>query len=183
MPASLPAVRPLKRVEYDRLVASGAFEAERVELIDGMVMTMPPHGPEHDGTIEILTRLFARALGDRASVRVQCAFAAADDAEPEPDIALVPAADHRHGHPSQAFLVVEVAVSSAAYDRHKASIYARAGVPEYWIVDVPRGVVEVYLRPAADAYEERSTHRRPAVLRPTAFPDVEVPLDRVLGDR
>ncbi len=174
------AIRPLKRVEYERLVATGAFEHERVELLDGMVMQMPPHGPEHDGTIEIVSRLLSTALGARASVRVQSAFAATGDGEPEPDLAVVPVGDYRDAHPSKAFLIIEVAVSSIAYDRDKASTYARAGVPEYWIIDVPRGVVEVHLAPSEGAYEQRTTHRRPETLRPGAFPDVPVPLDRVL---
>lgn len=67
-----------------------------------------------------------------------------------------------------------------AYDRTKAATYARARVPEHWIVDVPRGVVEVHLSPVDGAYEQRTTRRRPEVLRPAAFPDIEIPLDRVL---
>ncbi|MDQ3036976.1 MAG: Uma2 family endonuclease [Myxococcota bacterium] len=180
MPASAPEIRPLKRVEYEQLVAAGVFEHESVELIDGMVMHMPPHGPEHDGTIDIVNRLLVRALGERALVRVQSAFAATDESRPEPDIAVVPIADYRDAHPSTAFLIVEIAVSSTAYDRNKASTYARAGVPEYWIVDVPRGAVEVYRQPAPDGYEQRATHRRPEILRPASFPDVEVALDLVL---
>lgn len=180
MPAPSSAIRPLKRVEYERLVASGMFEHERVELLDGMVMQMPPHGPEHDGTIEILSQLLASALGGRASVRVQSAFAATGDGEPEPDIAVVAIGDYRDAHPSKAFLIVEIAVSSVAYDREKAATYARAGVPEYWIVDVPRAAIEVHRAPVGDAYEQRTTHRRPETLRPTSFPDVLVSLDRVL---
>lgn len=180
MSATSAAIRPLKRVEYDQLVAAGVFEHERVELLDGMVIQMPPHGPEHDGTIQLLQRILVRALGERADVRVQSAFAATEDGEPEPDIAVVPVADYRGAHPGEAFLIVEVAVSSVAHDREKAATYARAGVPEYWIVDVPRGVVEVHLSPVDGAYEQRSTHRRPNVLRPAAFPDIEVALDAIL---
>jgi Uma2 family endonuclease len=181
MSAPESAIRPLKRVEYDRLVASGAFENERVELLDGMVMHMPPpHGPEHDGTIEIVERALKRLLGERASVRVQSAFAATDEAEPEPDIAVVPIADYRDAHPSKAFLIVEVAVSSIAYDRAKAATYARASVPEYWIVDVPRGTVEAHRDPAGDTYEQRITHRRPATVALASFPDVRIDLDLFL---
>lgn len=173
--------RPLKRVEYDQLVASGAFERERVELLDGMVMQMPPpHGPEHDGTIEILELLLKRALGDRARVRVQSAFAAGDYGEPEPDIAVVPWADHRDQHPSEAHLIVEVAVSSVTYDRDKAPTYARANVPEYWIVDVQRGAVEVHRQPSGEVYEQRTTHRRAETLTLVAFPDVRVALAEIL---
>ncbi|MBZ0116336.1 MAG: Uma2 family endonuclease [Sandaracinaceae bacterium] len=180
MVQSLAGVRPLRRVEYDRLVSAGAFEGERVELLDGQVMRMPPHGPEHDGTIDVLLDILRPRIGERARIRVQQAFAATDDAEPEPDVALVPMGDYRDAHPSKAFLVVEIAVSSVAYDREKAAIYARAGVPEYWLVDVVRGAVEIYRDPSADGYDQRTTHRRPDVLRCAAFSDVEVPLDRLL---
>jgi len=181
VPASSTAIRPLKRVEYDQLVAAGAFEHERVELLDGMVIRMPPpHGPEHHGTIQLLHKRLVRALGERADVRVQSAFAASDDAEPEPDLAVVPVRDYRDAHPDSAFLIIEVAVSSVSYDRDKAATYARAGVPEYWLVDVPRAVVEVYRVPVDGAYEQRTTHRRPEVLRAGAFADVEVALDAVL---
>lgn len=174
-------IRPLKRAEYDRLVAAGAFEGERVELLDGQVTRMPPpHGPEHDGTIHVLLKWLSARLDDRADVRVQSAFAATDDGEPEPDLAIVPPGDYRDAHPSIAHCIIEVAVTSLVYDRAKAATYARAAVPEYWIVDVGRGVVEVHRDPAGDAYETRTTHRRPDVLRCLAFPDVEIPLDRIL---
>ena len=78
------------------------------------------------------------------------------------------------------FLIVEVAHSSLAHDRRKAATYARAGVSEYWIVDLAHQTVEVYRRPVAGRYEHTTTHRRPDVLRAEAFADIEIPLDRVL---
>lgn len=180
MSAVATSVRPLRRVEYDRLVSAGVFESERVELIDGTVMTMAPHGPEHDGTLQILAKLLARAVGERADVRVQSAFAAAEDAEPEPDLALVPPGDYRDAHPNVASLVVEVAVSSQLHDRRKAAVYARAGVTEYWIVDVPRGVIERHLAPSDMGYEQKSTLRRGESIAPHAFPDAVIAIDTIL---
>lgn len=175
-----PELRRLKRSEYDTLVSSGAFVGERVELLDGLVIHMGPHGPEHDGTLDVLQDLFHAALAGRARLRVQAAFVAGDDGEPEPDLALVPLGDYRDAHPAQAFLVVEVAHSSLAHDRRKAATYARAGVPEYWIVDLAHQTVEVYRRPVAGRYEQTTTHRRPDVLHAEAFADIDIPLDRVL---
>lgn len=83
-------LRPLRRVEYDRLVEMGAFEGQRVELLYGMVVAMSPHGPPHDSSIEELNELLVRALAGRARVRIQFAFAASDGSEPEPDVAVVP---------------------------------------------------------------------------------------------
>jgi Uma2 family endonuclease len=109
------------------------FEHERVELIRGMVLTMSPIGPAHADPIDVLTRRLVLAMGDRAVVRVQQPFAASDDSEPEPDLALVPPGRYAADHPRQARLVIEVAQSSLTYDREtKAPLYAESGVPEYW---------------------------------------------------
>lgn len=180
MSSAAVSVRSLRRVEYDQLVHAGAFETERVELIDGMVVNMAPHGPEHDGTLGILCKLLLRGVGDRAEVRVQSAFAAADDAEPEPDLALVAPGDYRDAHPRSALLIIEVAVSSQLHDRKKAVVYARAGVAEYWIVDVPRGVLERHLRPSENGYEQKTTLRRGDVICPEAYPDIMIALDAIL---
>jgi len=80
----------MSRAEYDRLVAQGLFEDERVELIRGIVVKMARSGPPHADPIDVLTRHFVRVLADRATVRVQLPFVASDDSEPEPDLALVP---------------------------------------------------------------------------------------------
>ena len=87
------SMRVLSRAEYERIVATGMFEDDDVELIEGVIVSMPPpHGAEHDGVIHRLQKRLAFALGDRAEVRVQSAFAAGDRSEPEPDIAVVPPA-------------------------------------------------------------------------------------------
>src|SRR4029077_12696675 len=138
-------VRPLRRDEYDRLVALGYFEDEKIELLDGLLIAMSPAGAAHMYVITKLNMLFAPAVGKRALVRVQGPFAASDTSEPEPDLALVPNEDHSRDHASQAFLLVEVAESSLRKDRVvKASLYARAGIPEYWIVNLRERVIEVH---------------------------------------
>ena len=81
-------IRPLRRVEYERLVREGAFEDERVELLFGQLVVMSPTDPSHDTSVTVLTRVLVTRLGDRASVRTQCSFAASDDSEPLPDIAV-----------------------------------------------------------------------------------------------
>src|SRR5882672_8068853 len=118
-------VRPFRRAEYDRLVELGVFEGERVELLDGLIVRISPHGPRHDGTIDLLVEELSRQLGERARVRVQSAFIAGDQSEPEPDIAVVPRADYRVEHPRRAYLLVEIAESSLERDRGaKALLYA-----------------------------------------------------------
>jgi Uma2 family endonuclease len=172
-------VRPLRRVEYDRLVELGAFETERVELIEGLIVRMSPHGPKHDGTIDILVEELTRQLGDRARVRVQCAFVAGDQSEPEPDIAVVPKADYRSEHPRRAHLVVEVADSSLERDRGaKAAMYAASGVEDYWVVDVAGKAIEVHRQPTAGGYRsvQRITTGRVDLLE---FADVALPVEKL----
>src|SRR5690348_4349224 len=129
--------RPLRRVEYDRLVALGTFDRERIELIGGALRRMSPIGPPHASTVDDLNRLLVLALVGRAIVRVQGSFAADELSEPEPDLCILPLGDYRSAHPSEAHLIIEVSDSSLAYDRgEKAQLYAACGVPEYWVVNL-----------------------------------------------
>jgi Uma2 family endonuclease len=172
--------RLLSRAEYDRLVNLGMYEGERVELIRGMVVEMSPVGVPHCDPIDFLTRHFILSLRDRATVRVQLSFAATDDSEPEPDLALVPPRRYNDVHPSRAFLIVEVADSSLAYDREtKGPLYASCGVEEYWIVDVNARTVEVYDQPSEERYERVRRYGREEQVAPAAFPDIVVRIDEL----
>lgn len=164
--------RLMSRDEYDRLVAAGMFENERVELIRGIVVRISPAGPAHADPIDVLNRHFVRALGDRAVVRVQLPFAASEDSEPEPDLALVPPRRYADRHPHQAFLVIEVADTSLAHDREtKGPIYASSGVPEYWIVDVNARTVSLYDTISAGRYTRTRQLAAGARIAPASFPD------------
>ncbi|HEY3352927.1 MAG TPA: Uma2 family endonuclease [Polyangia bacterium] len=168
-------LRPLRRPEYDRLVALGCFEDERVELLRGVLVAMSPQGALHAEVIRRLVRLLAAALRDRGLLQVQSPLALGDDSEPEPDLAVVPPGDYAEAHPSEALLVIEVADSSLRKDRAiKAGLYAAARIPEYWLVNLDERTVEVYRVPAAGAYGSTTSAGRDAVLRPVALPDVEL---------
>jgi Uma2 family endonuclease len=168
-------VRPLLRVEYDQLVQSGAFEDERVELLEGMLVTMTPQDAAHAYTVQRLAELLILALQGRAAVRVQSPLALTEDSEPEPDIAVVPIGDYSTHHPADVHLVVEVATSSARRDRFvKAPLYARAGVPEYWIIDVKSRTVRVCRSPGGVEFGDVTMHAPDEALRLVSFPDVEI---------
>ncbi len=167
-------VRPLRRAEYERLVEAGAFESERVELLEGFLVEMSPQKAPHASAIEVLAELLYAARQPGQKVRVQLPLALGDDSEPEPDLCVVPAADHREHHPSQALLVIEVAESSLVKDRRKAAIYARAGVPEYWLVDVENQRVEVRTQPEGGAYLRQETIARGGQLHSSALPALKV---------
>jgi Uma2 family endonuclease len=173
--------RPLRRIEYDRLVAAGIFEGERVELLYGTLVAMSPHDPRHASPIQKLTGVLVRALGDRAAVRVQLPVVACDESEPEPDIAVVPPADYATEHPARAHLVVEVATSSLSKDREvKGPLYAKSGFREYWIVNVPERVLEIYRAAQDGAYRVVARRAPGEVARLDAFPDVAVAVADVL---
>ena len=167
--------RPLKRVEYDQLVELGVFEDEPIELLRGALVTVSPQKSPHAHAVQRLDRALSRALGDRAGLRCQLPLAISDDSEPEPDIAVVVEASYREAHPTWAHLIIEVAESSLRKDREvKRDLYAEAGVPEYWIVNVADRVVEVYRVPVEGRYTERQQVGPEARLRLVEFPDVEV---------
>jgi Uma2 family endonuclease len=174
-------IRPLKRVEYDKLVALGSFRDERVELLRGTVVHMTPKGPPHEDAITQANRILARTLEGRAHVRVQASFAASDGSEPEPDLAVVAPRRYSDEHPSRADLIIEVAQSSLSIDRNiKSAIYAEAGVPEYWIVNLVDGVIEVSTVPKAGTYMTTTLHRKGTTITLVAFPDVTIVVDDIL---
>jgi Uma2 family endonuclease len=174
-------LRPILRVEYEELADSGRFDDERVELLYGALVRMSPVKPDHDGVIQRLTHLLVRALYPRAAVRIQSSFAASDLSEPQPDVAVVPPGDYLDAHPTEAWLLVEVAGSSLRKDTGiKARLYAECGVPEYWVVDLAANVVDVYTDVAEGRYTrstQRSKSDRVTLVR---FPDVTIALDEVL---
>jgi Uma2 family endonuclease len=142
------------RAEYERLVDGGIFRPdEGVELLGGALVVREPQSSRHAVAIELALRALLRAFGPGWRVRVQLPIAPDDESEPEPDLSVV-AGDPRDNmgtHPVGAALVVEVAETSLDFDRlHKGSLYARAQIPEYWIVNLVRHHLEVRLEPAPD---------------------------------
>ncbi len=165
-------VRPLSRREYDQLVDLGAFENERIELLRGMLVTMSPQGGPHAGLTAWFARRLIRALDDTFDVRSHSPFVATDDSEPEPDVS-VSASRSIKEHPSSALLLIEVSQSSLRIDRVvKMSIYAEAGVPEYWVVDVDASEVEVFTQPGPDGYRCRERFGRGHTLQPAKLPGI-----------
>jgi Uma2 family endonuclease len=172
---------PLLGAEYQRLADTGALAGERVELLRGRVVEMSPQSARHAEVAELITELLIRNLAGTARVRCQLPFPVGADSVPEPDIAVFPRAGFGGGHPGQALLVVEVADSSLRQDRAiKAAIYAEAGVPEYWLVDLLRDVVEVRSAPAAGRYARVAARTRRDTIQLVAFPHIQVPVSGFL---
>lgn len=153
------------------MIQLGVFQpGERLELIDGLLVVREPQGSRHAAAVRRVVAALRRALGDEWQIDSQLPIALDDDSEPEPDVSVVPAdpRNYRDAHPSRAALIVEVAESSYRIDHeYKAGLYARAGVPEYWIVDVIRGALEVHREPEASPGEPVGwRYRSLEVLRP-----------------
>ena len=182
--AEILASEPLRLLsveEYDRLVDTGAFEGERVELLEGVIVERSPQGTRHQGVIIALTRVLPRLVGGRADLAVQGPFTVGRRSKPEPDVALVPPGRYMDAHPAQAFLIVEVADTSLRKDRVlKPALYAAAGVPEYWVIDVQACTVLRMTEPQRDTYAHSETLSAKDEVSLVAFPDVVVQLADVL---
>jgi Uma2 family endonuclease len=127
-------LRRWSRAEYDRMIDAGVLTTEdHVELIDGEIVTMTPQKSRHATAVWLAQIAIGRAFGEPFGVRTQLPLALDPGSEPEPDIAVVTGSprDYSDEHPSTAVLIVEVADASLAFDRTvKASLYARAGIPD-----------------------------------------------------
>jgi len=179
-------IRPyrLSRIEYDRAVEAGAFEPDaKLELIDGDLNAMTPEGVGHTIGIDLVADSLRRVFGPGFYVRIQHPLAADDYSEPEPDVAVVRGAirDYGKGHPTSAVLVVEVSNESLRYDRTvKQRLYARCGIPEYWILALPEARLEVYRDPAGDGYQSVTHHAAGDEVAPLARPGARIAVDDLL---
>ena len=143
---------------YNRIVVSGALEGQHVELLDGTIVDMSPKSPAHISVVSRLVRHFATA--PRWWMQVQDPIEIPPDSEPEPDIVLSASEPAPGTLLRRAALVVEVALSSQSIDRNvKSRLYARAGIPTYWLIDVPGRVVEVRTQPGERGYASAASFR------------------------
>lgn len=180
-----PKIRRWNRVEYRTLTELGMFRSgEPVELIGGELLVAEPQGARHYTAVMKTARALEAAFGSGWLVRMQGPIGLDPESEPEPDVAVVPGQvdDFRGAHPSRPALTVEVSEASLEADRIvKGSLYARAGLQDYWVLNLIDDVLEVYRGPVADAsaaYGWRYGHpillRPPALAHPLAMPAAAV---------
>ena len=177
--------------DYHRMAEVGLLgEDDRVELLEGEVVEMTPIGPEHAGTVDRLNQRLIQALAGRAIVRVQSPIRVDDRSEPEPDLALLrPVEDFytsRIPGPGDVLAVIEVADTSYERERSvKQRLYARAGIPELWIVDIRRSpaALERFAEPNRPEghYERRETLAGDATVVPVSVPEVALRVGDLLG--
>ena len=184
------AAEPMRRQftvkDYYRMGKAGILkEDERVELIEGEIIQMPPIGDLHAWCVNRLNRLLVLAVGDAAVVAIQNPLRLGDRSEPVPDIVVMrPRPSLRGPHPTadDGLLVIEVSVTTLAYDqRVKVPLYARLGVPEVWVADLRGEVICVYREPTPDGYRVTLARRQGERIGPSALPDLELAVDDILG--
>jgi Uma2 family endonuclease len=181
-----PALHRFSAEEYHRLVEVGILTPNaRVELIDGAIHDMSPIGPFHSGVTMRLNRFFQLRAKGRWMVWVQDAIRLDNYSEPEPDLMLLkPAPDDyvsHHPAPDDVFLLIEVADSTLEFDRgKKLQIYARAGIHEFWIVNLQDSTIEVYREPHFTGYEKKMALKAGDKASPAAFPQEKIEITELL---
>ncbi|HSN85940.1 MAG TPA: Uma2 family endonuclease [Thermoanaerobaculia bacterium] len=174
------------REEYERKAEEGFFPPDaRVELIEGIVYDMAPQKSPHATACrlaqEALRSVFPLSSG--YDIRGQFPLALSEDSEPEPDVAVVKGSirDFSESHPTTALLIVEVADSTLLHDRkRKVPLYARSGIPEVWLLNLNRRVLEVYRSPVNGAYRTRLVLQAGDTVSPVARPDVPLAVATLL---
>jgi Uma2 family endonuclease len=173
--------------EYERMGRAGIFsEDERVELVCGEVVKMPPVGERHAACVDVLNELLRERLGRSVIVRVQNPVLLDDFSEPQPDITILKRRDdfYRNGHPrpEDILLVIEVSDATLKYDQKvKVPLYARAGIPEVWVVNLRGGRIKTYADPAEGAYRTVTSYARGEELRSRSLAALRLSVAEVLG--
>lgn len=183
-PVEEPIPRRWTREEVYRMAELGLFFAQRTELIEGEIMVFAQQKPEYYTTLDRVGEMLRHVFEDSCFwVCTRMPLTLSFISEPEPDVSVVPGRREDYSdHPTTAVLIVEVSESSLSYDRtRKASLYARAGIADYWIVNLVNNQLEVYRDPRPDpsqhyghGYASMTTLVPPAVVNPLAAPQVSL---------
>ncbi|NBC49429.1 MAG: Uma2 family endonuclease [Gammaproteobacteria bacterium] len=177
-----PQPHPVTVKEFFRMGEAGVLDPEaRIELIDGVMIDMPPIAPPHAGRTKRLTFLLIEAIGRRAIVSTQDPILLGDLSAPQPDIAVLKPRDDfysaEHPRAEDVLLVVEIADSSVRYDRErKLPLYARFAIPELWLIDIPTQAIWVYRAPEDGVYQTRFQLGAPHRISPSMLDDVALEL-------
>jgi Uma2 family endonuclease len=172
--------------EYFAMAEAGILKSqEKVELIEGEILIMPPTGPHHSWGVSRYIRIFMSQATDRFCLLTQSTVRLGEDFAPEPDMALLKYREDEyysaHATPEDILLMVEVADSSAAYDRDvKAHLYGRAGIPETWVLNLPGDCIERFMQPGPEGYGEHTVLRRGERVSPVSLSDLELDVNDLL---
>ena len=172
--------------EYHAMAKAGILtKDDRVELLDGEIIVKEPIGSGHASCVMRLSRMLSEAVGKRAIVSVQGPVRLDEASEPEPDLMLLKRRDDfyaaAHPTPADVLLLIEVSDATVAFDKSvKLPLYARAAIPEVWIVNLPDRVVEVYSSPRGQEHTESRSIGMDGALNPACFEDVSLQVGAVI---
>ncbi len=175
---------------YEHMVEIGAFSGDfqkHVELIRGEIVEVTPIGPGHSNCVTLLTDWSYEVVPPKQiMIRIQNPIRlVVNDSEPEPDVVWVARKDYSKSHPGpeEILLVIEVAEISLDFDRgKKLEVYAEAGIPEYWIVNLPGRQIEVYRKPTGRTYQEKLSYRGDGAIHPLVLPTATLEPSRLFGE-
>jgi Uma2 family endonuclease len=171
--------------DYHRMGEAGILhEDDRVELIEGELVEMTAIGTRHFSCVNRLTRMLVMSVGDEAIVSVQNPVRLNEYTEPQPDLTVIRLRDYRESlpGPEDVLLLIEVSDTTLAYDRGmKLPLYARAGIREVWIVDLPGETIERYTDPSEEGYRRADRLRHGQTLESISLPGLTPSVDEVLG--
>ena len=182
-----PTRRLWTRESYHQAAEAGIFEPdEKLELIEGDILTLSPVGSQHSITVLRTFQFLAKAFGSGYHVNIQQPIALNDLTEPEPDVIVARGEsghyeDH-HPSPEELLLVVEVSDTTLQFDRiRKAALYSANGIPEYWLVNLPQRQIEVFRQPASDPnYQFIEILGEDQILSPLHAPNATIQIAELL---
>ncbi len=179
----MPETTRISRPDYYEMERQGFFVDQHVDRMDGLLIFRPQQSFPHSFSLSACHEALSAALSDGFWIRSQVELALDEFSDPEPDLSVVSGSIHDYrAHPTSALLIVEVSDETLAFDRGpRASLYAKAGIADYWIVNLVERQVEVYRRPEPDAaqpfgfgYAERCIFRPGQAIAPQAKPSVQI---------
>lgn len=169
--------------EYHQLVETGILDDRQVELLEGIIVDMPPEGLPHAFYCDESVVYLRTLLGDRAKVREAHPITLPNDSEPEPDIAIVrtPNLQYRthHPYPADIFWLIEYANTTLRKDlNEKKRVYAQAGIEEYWVVNLQIPELIVFRDLTIDTYQSE-TKLATGNISPLSFPDIQIDVTKL----
>jgi Uma2 family endonuclease len=172
--------------EYYKLIDLGMLhDYEKAEIIDGELIRTMTVGDRHAQVVNKLTKILVKNVSDDVLVSVQNPLRLTDYHEPEPDFVLADLTKYdgsRHPRPSETLVVIEVSDSTLKYDREtKLSLYAEAGIKEFWIVNLPKNIIEIHTNLSDEVYQTVKIFKLGDTIKSETIPDLEIEVDKILG--
>lgn len=172
--------------EYDKMIEHGILNKDsNVELFNGVIIEKMSKGPKHASALSRANRFFFKLFGDEVIIRNQDPITLDDLSEPEPDLVLARFDEkeysEHHPNPEDIFLILEISDTTISFDRNaKATAYAKAGIPQYILLNLKNQTIEDYREPAEDGYQSKQTYKAGRNFKLVAFPEIEINVDELL---